>query len=142
MIFNPPIEHIKQFKTKQGYNLNDTNIIATPFADDFNIISNNPIKHQKLISDIESKGNSMGLTFKLSKCRSLSLVSGKPKVITFHLKSTSTNNTEPVPINSVIKHPHKFPGSVITPTCSSQDYSEHLITKLKEKLSNIDKSKC
>ena len=79
IIFNPLIEHIKKFKISQGYNLNGTKVITTPFADDFNIISNNVIKHQRLITDIEEKATSMGLPFKPSKCRSLSIVSGKPQ---------------------------------------------------------------
>ena len=82
------------------------------------------------------------LTFKPSKCRSLSIMSGRPKDMTFHLKSTSRNTTEPVPINSVITHPHKFLGSVITPSCSAQEYLECMKAKLKEKLSNIDQAKC
>ena len=122
IVFNPLIDHIKKFKDSQGYNLNGTKIITTPFADDFNIISNNIIKHQKLVSDIEEKATSMGLTFKPSKCRSLSIVSGKPQEKPAFLRSTSGNNTTPVLVNSVITHPLKFLGSVITPTCSPQDY--------------------
>ena len=142
IVFNPLIEHIKKFKDSQGYNLNGTRIITTPFADDFNIISKHIVKHQKLISDIEEKATSMGLTFKPSKCRSLSVVSGKPKVKPFYLKSTLENSTTPVLVNSVITHPHKFLGSVITPTCSPQDYFREMKQKMEEKLSNIDKAKC
>ena len=93
------------------------------------------MKHRKLVADIESKATSMGLYFKPSKCRSLSLVSGKPTNIAFYL-STQT------PINSVITHPHKFLGSSITPTCSPSDNFSHLREKLEEKLMNVDKAKC
>ena len=77
----------------------------------------------------------MGLAFKPSKCRSLSIVSGKPTNVPFYL-STQT------PINSVITHPHKFLGSVITPTCSPSDYFSHMREKLEEKLVNVDNAKC
>ena len=93
-------------KNTQGYKLGNTPIITTPFADDFNLISNNNVKHRKLVADIESKAT-CDLSFKPNKCRSLSLVSGKPTDIVFYL-STQT------PINSVITHPHKFLGSSIT----------------------------
>ena len=134
IVFNPLIEYIKTHKTTQGYKRGNTPIITTPFADDFNLISNNSIKHKKLIVDIESKATSMGLAFKPSKCRSLSIVSGKPTNVPFYL-STQT------PINSVMTHPHKFLGSVITPTCSPSDYFSHLRDKLEEKLVNVDNAK-
>ena len=111
----------------QGYKLGNTPIITTPFADDFNLISNNSVKHKKLIADIESKATSMGLAFKPSKCRSLSIVSGKPTNVPFYLHTQT-------PINSVITHPHKFLGSVITPTCSPSDYFSHMREKLEENL--------
>ena len=41
IVFNPLIEHIKKAKNTQGYNLEGTKVITTPFADDFDIISNN-----------------------------------------------------------------------------------------------------
>ena len=106
IVFNPLIEYIKTHKNTQGYKLGNTPIITTPFADDFNLISNNNVKHRKLVADIESKAT-CDLSFKPNKCRSLSLVSGKPTDIVFYL-STQT------PINSVITHPHKFLGSSIT----------------------------
>ena len=77
IVFNPLIKHIKKLKNTQGYNLDTTRIITTPFADDFNIISNNKIKHQKLIDDNVGKAKSMMFTFKPNKCLSLSVMSGK-----------------------------------------------------------------
>ena len=44
-------------KNTQGYKLGNTPIITTPFADDFNLISNNSVKHKKLVADIESKAS-------------------------------------------------------------------------------------
>ena len=39
--FNPLVEYIKKSKETQGYKIEDTHIITTPFADDFNLISRN-----------------------------------------------------------------------------------------------------
>ena len=78
--FNPLIEYIKKFKVKQGYKIEETHentqtndntqtsttkthIITTPFADDFNLISRDKKMHQKLISEITEKAQSMGLFF-------------------------------------------------------------------------------
>ena len=77
---------------KFGYKLGSTPIITTPFADDFNTITKNKIQHQKLISDIENKPESMGLIFQPTKCKSLSIVSGKlSEVISNQPISISTN---------------------------------------------------
>ena len=85
IIFNPLIQYIKMNSEKYGYKLNDKYINTTPFADDFNIISRNKIQHQKFITDIEQKTETMGLIFKPSKCRSHSIQSGKPSNVTFVL---------------------------------------------------------
>ena len=59
IIFNPLIQYIKMNSEKYGYKLNDKYINTTPFADDFNIISRNKIQHQKFITDIEQKTETM-----------------------------------------------------------------------------------
>ena len=114
IIFNPIIEFIKQHKENQGYQLKTEKsalcVNTTPFADDFNIISNNSIKHQQLVKDVEKKLQSMGLTLKPSKCRSLSIQGGKTKLHHF----TLNNSGKPVNILSVIEKPMKFLGSEIT----------------------------
>ena len=142
IVFNPLIEHIKKFRDSQGYNLNGTKIIPTRFADDFNIISNNIKKHQKLLTDIQEKVTSMGFKFKPSKCSTLSIVSGKPQKKPVYLKSTSENITTSVFVDSVITHPHKFFGSAITPSCSLQDYFNVMKSEMEEKVCNIDNAKC
>ena len=52
-------------------------VLTTPFADDFDLISSNLTRHQKLQSEVQMKAESMGLTFKPSKCRSLSIKGGR-----------------------------------------------------------------
>ena len=54
------------------FSLNTTKIITTPFADDFNLITNNKTQHQQIINELQTKATGMGLTLKLSKCRSFS----------------------------------------------------------------------
>ena len=53
------------------------NVITTPFADDFNILTRDKALHQQIVKDVEKNIKSMGLIIKLKKCRSLSIVSGK-----------------------------------------------------------------
>ena len=45
--FNPLLEYLTSIKTKHGYDLNGDKVISTPYADDFNLISNNKRNHQK-----------------------------------------------------------------------------------------------
>ena len=51
---------------KQGYMIHETLVITTPFADDFNLISNNQKHHQQLIHEVVKKAKTMGLHFKHS----------------------------------------------------------------------------
>ena len=73
VVFNPILDYIKTFKETHGYQLGKEKVITKPFADDFEIVTNNKIKHQKLQNDIQIKCESMGLILKPSKCRSLSI---------------------------------------------------------------------
>ena len=77
MVFQPLIDFIMEFKESHGYKLGDSKVLTTPFADDFNLLSWHLSKHQKLMLEVQKKAQSMGLTFKPSKCRSLSIKSGK-----------------------------------------------------------------
>ena len=83
-------------------------MITKPFADDFELISNNKTKHQKLQNEIQLKATSMGLTFKPSKCRSLSLMRGKPQPVPFFLSNPS--NGMEVELKTLESDPHKFLG--------------------------------
>ena len=69
VVFNPLIDYIKQFTDTHGYQIGDTKVITKPFADDFEIITNNKRKHQKLQDDIQDKCQSLGLVWKPSKCK-------------------------------------------------------------------------
>ena len=125
--FNPLIEFIKKFKVKQGYKIEETHenitstthIITTPFADDFNLISRDKYLHQKLISEIILKSSSMGLTFKASKCRSLSICAGQVKNVTFVMKDS---NGGEIHIDTVHQRPMKFLGSSISHINSKHEY--------------------
>ena len=110
---------------------------TTPFANDFNFISNNIRQHQELVTDVENKLQSMGLVMKAPKCRSLSIKSGKMTNIQFHLQ---TNSKQTIPIYSVLDKPMKFLGSVVQEDNSPHAMFVSLNQKLKTKLENIDKS--
>ena len=81
----------KEAQKNHGYELSTNtkgvmNVITTPFADDFNFITNNKAIHQQLLSDVEEKIKSMGLVLKAIKCRSLSIVEGKTVDSPFYLE--------------------------------------------------------
>ena len=139
VLFQPLIDAIKSRKEDQGYNLGDKKVITKPFADDFELISNNKTKHQKLQDEVQLKATSMGLTFKPSKCRSLSLVAGKPQPVTFTL--TDPNTGTEVELKTLESDPHKFLGCIMTHNNTPQDHLKFLLEKLNAKLSNIDKTK-
>ena len=52
------------------------------------------------------KVNSMGLTLKPKKCRTLSMTGGKPADIIFTLTEPATNNQ--VALKTLVEEPHKF----------------------------------
>ena len=79
---------MKKHKESHGYEITTKckgvkNVVTTPFADDFNIITREKSMHQKLIGDIEEKLRFMGFTLKPEKCRSLSIIKGKAENIKF-----------------------------------------------------------
>ena len=67
------IDFIMKYKEKQGYSLGNSKKVTQPFADDFEILSNNKDFHQNLQDIVQINSSTMGLTFKPSKCRSLSI---------------------------------------------------------------------
>ena len=118
--------------------LGKSKVLTTPFADDFDLITNNLKKHQKLQLDVQKKAESMGLTFKPSKCRSLSLLSGKPQPVPFFL-SDPINGME-VELKNLESDPHKFLGCVMTHNNTPKDHLEYLKDKLNTKLKNIEQT--
>ena len=113
-------------------------MLTTPFADDFDLITNNCKKHQKLQVDVQRKAESMGLCFKPSKCRSLSIkrgqVDGEQKFFLL------TGDGEEVFLKTMEDDPHKFLGSHITNLNTPADHFNFLKSKLEEKLSNLDQT--
>ena len=83
-VFNPILEKLLESESF-GYPINGTKYITTPFADDFNLITTNKRTHQRLLSEISSWTQSMNLKLKPVKCKSLSIVSGKPTPIPLQL---------------------------------------------------------
>ena len=113
------------------------NVITTPFADDFNILTRDKVLHQQIVKDVEKKIQSMGLIIKPRKCRSLSIVNGKTEKIPFFLHNKVE---EPVVIASVVDEPMKFLGSEIGGVNTPQEMAALIYLKLRTKLENIDKS--
>ena len=136
VVFNPLLDHIKKFKETHGYQLGNTKVITKPFADDFEIITNNKIKHQKLQNDIQSKCQTMGLVLKPSKCRSLSITSGKPSNNTFTLKNP--DNDDLIHLKTLEDDPFKFLGCTITFRNTAADNFKVLNDMLNGKLENLN----
>ena len=90
------------------------------------------------MTDVENKIISMGLVIKPKKCRSLFIVTGKTQNIPFYLKDHI--NDDDIVISSVIDKPMKFLGSEVTETNTPSAMFVSLLSKLKHKLDNIDRS--
>ena len=130
IVFNPILERLNQ-ELKFGYQLKNIQIITTPFADDFNIITTNRRTHQRIINEINSCCKSMGLKLKPSKCRSLSIVSGSSEEIFFEIDGNK--------VETLTSKHHKFLGSTISFTGKQRDILEVVEEHFLSKLQNIDK---
>ena len=102
LVFNPIIQYLKLKEDRYGYKLNGNSVITLPYADDFNLITNNKITHQRLINELHSITSSMNLTLKLEKCKNLSICSGSPKIVPFSLGGKD--------LDSIKNSPMKFLG--------------------------------
>ena len=140
VVFQPLIDFLNTRKESQGYKLGEARIITKPFADDFELISNNKIQHQKLQTQIQKNASTMGLTFKPGKCRSLSISGGKPDpTVKFFLNDPVTN--QPTQLKTPESDSHKFLGAVMTHLNTPQDHLKFLLDKLTMKLTNLNNSK-
>ena len=128
-VFNPLLEKLK-LESHHGYKINNTAYITTPFADDFNLITRNKRTHQNLIKKLHCWSSSMGLKLKPSKCKSISIVSGKPTSISFLMGDDILDTLE--------KEPHKFLGSTITFSNKQCDILESVKSFLLTRLDRID----
>ena len=135
IIFQPLIDYLESLKESHGYQSGDTKVITKPFADDFETNTFHKTKHQKLMYDAQEKASSMGLTYKPSKCRSLSIQQGRVTNTQFTLKDKQGNN---IPISTMEDDPAKFLGSTVTHRNTPADHFNFLNSKLEKKLSNLD----
>ena len=82
-VFNPIVQHLKSQDKKYGYDLEGCRYITLPFADDFCPITFDKKRHQKIMNEIHDITQSMGLTLKPVKCKSISIRGGKAEACTF-----------------------------------------------------------
>ena len=78
----------------------------------------------------------MGLILKPSKCRSLSITSGKPTNNTFTLRDPNSDNL--IHLKTLEDDPFKFLGSTITFRNTAAENYEILNNLLNKKLENLD----
>ena len=88
--------------------------------------------------DVQQKAESMGLTFKPSKFRSLSIQAGKVTDTKFFL--LAGNGSDKVYLKTMEDDPHTFLGSNITERNTPADHFDFLKDKLEVKLVNLDKT--
>ena len=80
----------------------------------------------------------MGLIFKPTKCRSLSVCGGNPKKVDFTLLDyTDPNNPTKAVIKSLQDGPHKFLGQILTFRNTAKDHFLFLCELLETKLNNL-----
>ena len=113
-----------------GCDLNGTKFITLPFADDFCLITRNKIHHQKIINEIVGHTESMNMTLKPSKCRSISIASGSSKEVIFKIKNFE--------IPTVKEKPEKFLGSFITYHGKTSDAYKIIQEKYTAFLENVN----
>ena len=128
-VFNRIIEKLQQ-EAHSGFKINNRDYITTPFADDFNLITTNKRTNQKLISKLYNWTQSMGLTLKPSKCKSFSIVSGKPQAIAFDLGPDTLGTLE--------DENHKFLGSTVTFSNKQSEIFKVINKHFEDRLKNID----
>ncbi len=123
-VFNPLLEYLKS-ESKHGYKLNNnTNVISTPFADDFNVITSHSRAHQRILKNVERFAKSMNLVLEPTKCKSLS--------IEFQLSDEK--------IASISTSPEKFLGSHITFSGKQSEIFSFIKQSIEDILTNIDNS--
>lgn len=128
-IFNPVISAI-QGDPKLGITIEGHNIATLPFADDFCLMTTNKRTHQKAINIINNHILSMGLQLKPSKCRSLSISSGKPANITFTIGSSL--------IPSIADEDQHYLGAKVFFLGKELEVVKELSSRIKSKLDNLD----
>ena len=132
MVFNPLLEYLHT-ERKHGYYLDKNNsIISTPFADDFNVITTNARTHQRILRNVEMFAATMNLCLEPRKCKSLSICSGRSKVVEFQLSDMK--------IESIINSPEKFLGSHITYSGKQSEIYKYVESGISEIMENINNS--
>ena len=136
MVFNPVLLKLKNIEEKFGYKLHSdtktTPIITVPYADDFCLITSDLRTHQRIINEIQSNINSMGMKLKPSKCRSLSIRSGTSSKITFHIGDTQ--------IPCICDEEQKFLGKLLFFSGKSEETFNLVHKTLKQALENVEAS--
>ena len=129
MVFNPVIEYL-QSELGSGYDLDGQKFITLPYADDFCLITTNKRTHQRIMTAINSKIDTMGMKLKPVKCRSFSIKSGSPSDLNFQIGENI--------IPTIFHEEQKFLGKVLFPFGKSSDTYKYIHSELLQKLSNLD----
>ena len=93
MAINPILQTIQQ-ASHTGYDFRGRQVIQLAFADDLTLCFKNKKTAQRQLTDINNTFDSVGLTLKPQKCKSLSICSGKVTDISFKLRDEQINNIQ------------------------------------------------
>ena len=129
LTFQPIINFLLQ-NENFGVELNGQKMITLPYADDFCLITTNMRTQQKLINQLNSHIQSMGMKLKPSKCRTFSLKSGKPSQTSFHIGDND--------IPSIAVEEQKFLGKVVFFSGKSLETLDYFKSTFLNRLSFID----
>ena len=100
--------------------MKDEQFITLPFADDFCLVTTDLRTQQRIINQISSHIQAMGMMLKPSKCRSFSIRGGKPEIVHFKIDEAV--------IPSIAEEEQKFLGRVIFFSGKSKDCYDLLNT--------------
>ena len=136
MVFNPVLLHLKNMEDKVGYKLHNgdktASFVTLPYADDFCLLTSNKRTHQNVINTIQSNITSMGMRLKPSKCRSLSISSGKAKDEPFFIGDYK--------VPSIKDEEQKFLGRVLFFSGKSEETFKLIKDTLIEALERVEAS--
>ena len=108
-------------------------IVTLPYADDFCIISNNKVKHQKMISDTNDCVEEIGMRLKPSKCRSFSIQKGKPTINHFNIGNKK--------VPSIQEEEQKFLGKVLFFQGKQSQTYEYIKKEMEKKIKHVHETK-
>ena len=126
-----PILKFLETKKRFGYKFRGNSINTLAYADDISLIFSNQRSAQRLLNEIDTLFTKMGLQLKPEKCKSLSIVKGCAKDVSFAINGTKIDNIK--------GDKFKFLGSTVFSSNQLSNVSNCITQELTVSLNKIDK---